>query len=309
MSRPHPIALATLVAAFAVATAGCGSPSAPAGPTSVVAPTATASAPSPRPPETPGPGDQDLHLIWDGRDRSYAVHAPPRYRPGTKLPLVVVLHYRGGDPQVMKAMTRFDAKADKEGFLVAYPVGEGGAMNAMICCGDNDDVGFVRALVRHLVTTWGADSHRLYATGISNGADMAFRLGVELPGVFAAIAPVAGGYLGYRASTEPGYVPHRPLSVVSFIGLDDGGHERVLRGLANWQRKVRCPPGKPAAVNATVRRTSARCADGSDIVTYTIAGEGHRWPGGVQEGLGDPDAQINAVNVMWAFFHAHPLRS
>jgi polyhydroxybutyrate depolymerase len=311
MTRPVTITttVTALVAAAATAVGGCapaptGSP-APAAPRASATPSALRSA---YPPERPAPGDHDLHLTWAGKDRSYALHAPPRYRSGASLPLVVVLHYRDGDTPTMKAMTRFDQKADREGFLVAYPVGEGGAMNAMICCGDNDDVGFVRAMVDHLVRAWGADRRRLYATGISNGADMSFRMGVEAPGLFAAIAPVAGGYLGERASSDPGYVPHRPLSVVSFVGLDDRSKDRVLAGLANWRRKVRCTAAKTVAVNATVRRSVARCADGSEVVSYTLAGEGHRWPGGAQEGLGDPDAQINAVEVIWSFFRAHPAR-
>jgi len=36
------------------------------------------------------------------------------------------------------------------------------------------------------------DRRRLYATGFSNGASMAFRVGSELSARFAAIAPFAG---------------------------------------------------------------------------------------------------------------------
>lgn len=309
MCRRTPLTVVAMAVTLCAAlVAGCG----PASPGARSAAVATSDAiPSARPPERPGPGDHDLRLAWDGKDRAYVLHAPPDYRPGARLPLVVVLHYKDGDPQVMRAMTRFDAKADREGFLVAYPAGEGGAMNAMICCGDNDDVGFVRAMVGHLVTTWGADTRRLYATGISNGADMAFRLGVEVPGLFAAIAPVAGGYIGDRAANERSYVPHERLSVVSFVGDDDRARDRVLRGLATWERNVRCTPAGTTTVDParTVRRTVARCADGSQVVSYTIAGMGHRWPGGAQEGLGDPDTKINAVDVIWAFFVAHPRRS
>ncbi|UQX00790.1 hypothetical protein [Streptomyces sp. RerS4] len=57
-----------------------------------------------------------------------------------------------------------------------------------------------------LVDTWKADPRRIYATGISNGADMSFKLAVELPGTPAAIAPVSGGCIG-TAAENPAYVP------------------------------------------------------------------------------------------------------
>jgi len=32
---------------------------------------------------------------------------------------------------------------------------------------------------------------------------------------------------------------------------------------------------------------------------------GHAWPGGANAGLGDPEAQINAIDTMWTFFKSH----
>jgi len=262
---------------------------------------------SPRPVESPAPGDHQLALDWDGQERTYELHAPPSYRPGRKLPLVVVLHYRGGDPAVMRAMTRFDAKADAAGFLVAYPVGLDGAMNALICCGSNDDVGFVRSMVEHLTRSWGADPARIYATGISNGADMSFRLAVEVPGMFAAIAPVSGGLTGARATDDASFKPSRPVSVVSFIGNDDRIADTLEIGLRAWRAKLGCPEGRAVWVDPgkTVNRTTARCADGTAVVGYTINGMGHAWPGSSNAGLGDTRRKINAVDVMWEFFKAH----
>ncbi|MFE4309709.1 hypothetical protein ACFRR6_27055 [Streptomyces sp. NPDC056891] len=71
--------------------------------------------------------------------------------------------------------------------------------NALVCCGGEDDVGCIGAMTKRLVGTWKADPRRLYATGISIGADMSFRIAVELPGTLAAITPVSGGYIGTAA--------------------------------------------------------------------------------------------------------------
>ena len=55
------------------------------------------------------------------------------------------------------------------------------------------------------------------------------------------------------------------------------------------------------------------CAAGSAVDLYTIAGEGHEWPGGphlrrsVTRDLGPQSNAISANDVMWSFFMAHPL--
>lgn len=262
---------------------------------------------SPRPAERPAPGDHRLALDWQGQEREYELHAPPGYRPGERLPLVVVLHYRDGTPELMRQMTRFDAKADRERFLVAYPVGVGRAFNALGCCGDRDDVGFIRGMVEHLVTVWGVDAGRVYATGISVGAELTYRLAVEAPGTFAAIAPVSGGFIGSRAE-DPSFKPSRPVSVISFIGNNDHLVNAMELGLRNWQRKLGCVEEEPvwADRDRTATRTPARCADGSEVIGYTVNSMGHAWPGGTDAGLGDPGTKIKAVDLIWAFFKAHP---
>jgi polyhydroxybutyrate depolymerase len=119
--------------------------------------------------ERPAPGDHELKLRWGGQERSYRVHAPPGYDGNTPLPLVVTLHFSPGDAAQIAITSGMSAKADKEGFLVLYPEGQSGGFNALVCCGNADDVGFIKALVERMVSRWKADPKRVYATGISNG--------------------------------------------------------------------------------------------------------------------------------------------
>jgi polyhydroxybutyrate depolymerase len=63
-----------------------------------------------------------------------------------------------------------------------------------------DDVGFIRALLADLEARQPVDRRRVYATGLSNGAMMAWRLAVEASGTIAAIAPVGRG----RECSRPG---------------------------------------------------------------------------------------------------------
>src|SRR5580704_8834959 len=132
------------------------------------------------------PGDHKLALTTGGQGRTYLLHLPPIYDGKRSLPLVIVLHGGGGNAPGAARMTGFSEKADKEGFVVAYPNGSGRLRNRLLtwnsgnCCGyalDNsvDDVGFIRALIDALEKTRAIDPTRVYATGMSNGGMMTYR--------------------------------------------------------------------------------------------------------------------------------------
>ncbi|MEV0392818.1 extracellular catalytic domain type 1 short-chain-length polyhydroxyalkanoate depolymerase [Polymorphospora rubra] len=307
--------IARLIAYVLVLTAGaagCGGPGDPTtAPTGAAAPATTATAtrpgtptttPPPSPP-SPAPGDHTLHLPWEGQTRDTLLHAPPGYRPGSATPLVVVLHGRPSNAAAVRETSRLDATADRHGFLVAYPNAPQRAWNGIGCCTDADDVGFLRHLVGELVSTWGVDPTRVYATGFSAGANMAWKLAVEGSDVFAAVAPVSGGFTGGRAYDDKGYKPPRPVPVVTFVGTSDRSHASMIDGIGRWHDNLGCEPGRPTFVDAgrTVERTTARCADGSEIVHYVLTGMGHAWPGSPAY----PPAAIDANEVIWDFFDRH----
>jgi polyhydroxybutyrate depolymerase len=259
--------------------------------------------------ERPAPGDHRLTLEHGDQTRVYLLHAPPKYDPARPLPLIIALHFYPGTGQGMREMVGLDTKADREGFLVAYPDGVNGGFNALVCCGAADDVGFLKSLTEHLVGTWRADPGRVYLTGISNGGDLSFRAAVEATGVFAAIGVVSGGFIGSRAASAD-YVPKSPVSVVTFIGAQDRYAAAFQDGVKAWQQRLQCAPTavKPLPAAPTVTRSSAKCADGSDIDVYSIADMGHQWPGATTGQLAAPGANVVATDVIWDFFAAHPRR-
>ena len=118
------------------------------------------------------PSGHDLitgELEVGGRARSFTMRLPAGATEG--IPLVLVLHGNHPDArgQLMRDWTTFDEQADTWGFTVAYPDGHGG------CWADGRGV-----------TT--ADE-----AGISNGAFMGHRLGLEASDQVAVLAAVAGG--------------------------------------------------------------------------------------------------------------------
>jgi polyhydroxybutyrate depolymerase len=279
------------------------------------------------------PSHHWLTLQIGGRERTCLLHLPPIYDGKRSLPLVIVLHGGGGNAESAERMTGFTRKADKEGFIVAYPNGTGRLKNRLLtwnsgnCCGyalDNnvDDGGFIRALMERLEKEVKADGNRIFVTGISNGGMMAYRVACELSDKVAAIAPVAG------AQNVDGKPTH-PVSVIIFHGTNDehvlyeGGkpkkradpHDRTDKSVAFavdfWVKHNGCD-AKPRRVEKgnVVTETYSGGKDGTEVTLVTIKGGNHSWPGGerLARFLDDPTREIAATDVMWEFFAKHPKR-
>lgn len=133
-----------------------------------------------------------------GLKRTYLTYVPQVLAKGA--PLVVVMHGSGQSGAEMRKWTGygFERLADKRGFAVVYPDGYEGYWNACNIVGDYsanklniDDVGFLTGMVDKLTTEIGGDPGRVFATGISRGGSMAFRLALEAPSRFRAVAAVS----------------------------------------------------------------------------------------------------------------------
>lgn len=118
--------------------------------------------------------------------RTYIIYVPKGLAKGA--PLVVVLRGSDQDGAQIRRWTGygFDRLADEHGFAVAYPNGYEGYWNACNIVGDYsanklniDDLGFLTAIVDKLVNELGIDPGRVFATGVSRGGHMAFRLALE----------------------------------------------------------------------------------------------------------------------------------
>ncbi|MCB9799354.1 MAG: polyhydroxybutyrate depolymerase [Candidatus Omnitrophica bacterium] len=271
-------------------------------------------------------------IIWDNRERTYRLHVPLHYLPDQIYPLVIVLHGGAANAEYAMRMSEMNRIADEENFLVLYPNGTGIYKHAVLtwnagnCCGyahehQVDDVGFIRSLIGYLQSHYGIDSKRIYATGISNGAMMAYRLAVEMAGVIAAIAPVAGPF------NHAGTMPEEPVSVIAFHGLEDqhapylGGtgpktlYPRIDRPVQEsirlWVEHNQCSREPQIEKKGKITCETYHGGRGeSRVVLYTLEEEGHTWPGGqpgLRNGNVDPPTQeISASRLIWDFFKAHP---
>ena len=264
------------------------------------------------------------------RERSYEIDLPARRDSVRPLAVVIVFHGGGGSADSVRRQSRMSVKGAAEGFIAVYPQGSGGiagklrTWNAGTCCGQAmqqsiDEIAFVAALLDDLQATVAIDRARVYATGISNGAMMAYEVACALADRIAGIAAVAGEMTALDRCR-----PSRPMPVLVIHGSADrnlpidGGvgakafavHE--VRSLASaidfWRRHDGCSESARSAVDGVVRRMSySSCNGGSEVEVVTIEGGGHSWPGGdrLARFLDPPSTSLDATDEMWRFFARH----
>ncbi|MGQ0840869.1 extracellular catalytic domain type 1 short-chain-length polyhydroxyalkanoate depolymerase [Actinokineospora sp.] len=258
-----------------------------------------------------------------GADRSFRIHRPAGL--ADPAPLVVVLHGGFGDPDQVARSTGWDERADAAGFLAVYPEGRDRAWSVGGgCCGSpgrdgTDDVAFVTAVVDQVAAAVPVDRARIYATGISNGGMLAYRLACDTD-VFAAIGPVAATRLGECRDPAPVSVLAVHGSADRNVRFDGGVGEGVARidgppvpeVVAGWRAVGRC--AEPVVDTAgAITTSSAACADGRSVDLVVIEGASHQWPGGQDNpvarrvlGLDAPSTEFAATDALWRFFAAHP---
>jgi polyhydroxybutyrate depolymerase len=264
------------------------------------------------------PGDYLDHIPVDGLERLFSVHVPPGYRAGACLPLVVNIHGRTSNLFEQEAISQINAKADEAGFISVHPQALGQPptwWGPIPNEAGQPDLHFFQALIPHLQREVGIDPARIYATGLSNGATMANRLGCAMPETFAAIAPVSGGHVAYDLCET-----QRPVPVVAFHGLLDPiipyeGNQidtpPVRAWMQAWAERNGCDP-QPLVEEpqpAVTRETWRNCALDAQVVLYSMADAGHTWFGSTFGAtMGGYTLEISATDVLWDFFEEHPLR-
>ncbi|WP_197722840.1 alpha/beta hydrolase family esterase [Sulfurivermis fontis] len=278
------------------------------------------------------PGDHVYTLRHGGLERRYRLHVPTGYDAARPMPLLVALHGGGGnmDYQANDKFYGLISKSEREGFVVAFPNGysrlRGGRLatwNAGRCCGDArdrniDDVGFIRKMVAEIGQRVNVDSARIYATGMSNGGLMSYRLACEMADVFTAIAPVAGTDNTLTCS------PARPVSVLHIHARDDGhvlfeggagpaavdgakitDFTSVADTVAKWVQLNGCrrEAQRTLETAGVYCDTYSQCRGGAQVQLCVTEDGGHSWPGGNKPRIGaKPSRAISANDVMWEFF-------
>ncbi len=270
------------------------------------------------------PEDRTLTLQVGGATRTAFVRAPA-VEPGRPCPLVLGFHGGGGNAPGYIDNSQLFAKAEAAGFIsvcpqgtpVPFPIpGDHRIWNSGSeyerASGGIDDVLFTRRLIEAVARAYPIDRRRIFVTGFSNGAQMAYRLALELADQVAAIAPMSGGRL---AGSER---PARPVPVMHFHGTADsvyplrGGlgahsigrtpHVGIDDVIDEWRR---FDGAAPEATLEPHDGWEAHVHEGPTPVSLILVdGMGHQIAGGRDDRLPDQAmrAQPDAVAMALAFF-------
>lgn len=278
----------------------------------------------------------EYKLIWQGRERTYLIHLPPKEKMQKQVPLLFHLHGGGGTSYGCMGLTfgRFNELADREGFIVVYPQGFEKQWNDGRTGNFRteeqlklDDVGFIVKITEELKKKYKIDNTKIFTAGMSNGGFMSSRLICDRPDIFNGAAIITA-----TLSKEyfPKCNPSKPVAVLIMNGTDDplvpynGGFVKVFKKTRGeiistddliqfWKEKNACtnkevikPKDKYDDGTSLIIEKYTVCKTGGSLLLYKIEGGGHTWPGGKQylgeKLIGKTSKEINACDEIWNFF-------
>ena len=273
------------------------------------------------------PGLAYYNMEIDGNKRFYMVYIPEGYSNSDLYPLVIYLHSYGWGAQRGMEYTRLDQLADTFGFMIAYPSARpnwnsGIGDNPDWGTPDNDDAGFIDAMIDEISEVYSLDEGRIYATGYSNGGFMAYLLACQLGHRIAAVASVSGVLsMSSLNACDPAHA--MPIIQIhgtndKFVPIDGGlGWLSVEDTIKFWNIENNCTDMDLIVLDdidpsddSTVEIISyTNCTDNSNIIYYKVINGGHTWPGADPPGYraGNTNLDFDASLTIWDFFKDYQL--
>ena len=285
--------------------------------------------------------DPECHtLVFGGITRAYLLHVPATFQAGTSA-LVIGLHGSNGSGAMFRDRSQLSAKADLEGFAIAYPyalLSPGAGITEWNeffnnTFGNNapDDAGFIRELIVTLQASLAPDPKKIFVTGLSNGGFMTHRVGIQVSDLVAAIGVVEGTVV------SPGLIQNvpSPIGPVSVLILHGDMDQTVLYcgqpNVASQEQTFdywtgpsanRCSTFDTTAVlcdaqgniTAVFEKDATGCSGNTEVKFYKLIGGTHMWYTTTMNVSGqtpfNPDFNsttgITTDDILWNFFAAHP---
>ncbi|MEZ4963151.1 MAG: T9SS type A sorting domain-containing protein [Saprospiraceae bacterium] len=283
---------------------------------------------------------KNLNIQVNGLLRQYRLYIPPGHDGTEPWPLVFVFHGAGVSLDWQVSISQMYLVADTAKFLVAYPLGRTvkdtllNTYSGWLLPGYQpvgapyDDVAFVSQMIDDVDAKpeYSVDRSRVFATGWSNGSELAFYLACELSDKIAAFAGVAGQLSNVAMAA---CTPSRKTSVLYMQGTSDiyvpSNGDAFYPPITDlpefWANYDNCGinpdstdlPNSATNDNSTVTFFDyPDCDEDQEVLFYRINGGGHNWPGGWLPPnfpqLLPINMDIHASVEIWDFFkrHKHP---
>lgn len=286
--------------------------------------------------------DSPVHrtIEHDGATRSFTLHVPSDVKPSA--PLVMVMHgYMGSAGEIMD-YSGFNAIADREGFIVAYPEGTRDQFGYRFfnvgydhhATSTVDDLGFVSVLTSNLQQQLNVTPSLTFMVGMSNGGDMAHFMACTNSKLYGAMASVTGVLMKH---IHDDCTPAKPLPLLQIHGTDDaisyfggdmenkagyGAYLGVPETVQFWaetngltKKEITFVDDRDQEDDTAVRFERFFSPNSrNEVWFYSVQGGGHRWP---MENLtkqqelqalefyGPTNRDISASDEVWRFFEQY----
>lgn len=269
-------------------------------------------------------------MMFDNVERTFFVHLPENYDHSVSYPLIFAMHgggllgYEG-----IAGQSQLSELSDLENFIVVYPEGIKTlgfrTWNSGDCCPsatilNTNDVGFIHELLEKLKLEISINSKKVYATGFSNGGQLAYKLANEYPNKFAAVSAVAGVLQDFP------FNPTRKVPIIHFHsyqdmtapyngGLSDAPNinnnfpsvDSTLLLIANNYNCTLIKDTIFSDINTYDFFSYSDCDNNVKIELYVSQDGEHTWPGGEALPSMEVTDHFNASDLMWDFFKNYEL--
>lgn len=236
---------------------------------------------------------------YAGQTRYHYIYIPSKLLP--QKPLVLMTHGYGGKadgyrPEMLEVAERegfalcipqgLKAPKGKTGWYVGYPKQEGMR---------EDDDAFLCWLAEELCRRHGLNADNKFFTGMSNGGEMCYMIARTHPGVFNAIASIAGLTMKWIDESFP---LKDPVPFIEVHGTADKTSmwEGDLSNSGGWGAYIAVPDAvdkmvKIDACKYLIHKYLPPLKEGSRTVVL------HRWTGGLPAWEGGPECEVRLYEI------------
>ena len=270
-------------------------------------------------------------IDFDDKERCWLLLVPENIDYSKESPLVIDMHGIGGNMYLQHNLTRFANVSEEHGVYVVYPQGHNNEWNMGddICCGDDDDFGFILEMIEIIKQKYRVDESRIYSTGWSNGCGMTQRLAAQASEIFAAAA-CSSMYFMDDPTADYSPIPFMEIHglvdelvhypTVSLVGFYYGVYNveaalvGAIQNFENWADMNGCQGLIPEIIALEEDydiRAYTDCENGAEVRLMTQYYSSHNpylndYPAssGIGRGKGNPTG-IPTTEILWDFLNQH----
>ena len=264
-------------------------------------------------------------LDWENLEREFYVVFPDSFSEDQTYPLIISLHGGADYADANMEYTGFKQINSQNDLVLLFPQGtvaegkgdtgwySGGDCSSLEVC----DISFIERLIDYSIEELAIDSKRVYVTGFSNGAFMAYTTACFLSNKVAAVAPVAGSL---SPEDYESCDPQRPLPIIHLHGINDsaipiqgGDYITPVQLVKNyWSSFNSCSENivvdgedKNGDGYSWFSEISINCQDGVSVNFTYLENFDHEWP--TFESNKGSGADIDGASFIWEFLSIYDI--